>query len=170
MPKPEQIYINGCTVAPGVCRGQLVVQHIHSQRIPLHVSPAAFSGPFLSPPAPALRLWTPLCQFSALHGCALNGPVKWSRFVLKKIRPQEKSRIQGRVLQNPADLTHLAQSTATHAAGRAYPGGMLRAGPGEREYLKLTPPAVECQGATASACATLRGCLHLKVRGLSFSI
>lgn len=29
MPQPEPIYINGCTTAPAVCRGQLVVRHIH---------------------------------------------------------------------------------------------------------------------------------------------
>lgn len=69
MPKPEQIYINGCTVAPGACRGQLVVQHIHLQRVPLHVSPAAFSRPLLFLPVPR---GTHLCQFNSLHGCALN--------------------------------------------------------------------------------------------------
>lgn len=50
--------------------------------------------------------------------------------------------MQGRFLQNSADLPHLAHSRAMHT-GLAYPGGMLLAGLGEWERLKLTLAAVK---------------------------
>lgn len=150
MPKPEQICTNSCTVALGVCWGQLVVRHSHSTCPQL---PSL--GPSYPPSVEVTDPFVPAQLFAWL--CP-----KLSCEMLK-IFYKKQAEFNGELFK--IQLSSRVWLTAGPCtAGLAYPGGMLTASPCEWEFLKLTLPAAKYHRTTASAYANL----HLKIRVLTY--
>lgn len=120
MPKPEQIYINGCTVAPGVClEPKLTEQHIHLHWVPPHVLPAAFSTPFLFSLSLEITDSVPIQLFAWL--C-----IKLSCEMVKIKKKGKKAEFMGQFSKIQL-MSHIWLTARPHTAGLAYPGAMLTA-------------------------------------------
>lgn len=168
MPKPEQICTNSCTVALGVCWGQLVVWHSHS------MCPQLLSlSPSYPPSLEVMDLFVPTQLLAWL--CPKLSCEMVNIFPKKKLNHKRKAEFNGELFKIQLS-SHIWLAAGPCTAGLAYPGGMLAASPCGWEFLKLTLIAAKHHGTTANVCANrhlkirVLPYLHLKIRDLCFSI